>query len=763
MNSGGKWGLVMSRDAGRRPSVFLFIAAVAFLLCVGGPSDSAAQGLKQRIQDDKEAQWQITANRLTYNEKEGLYFAEGDVVVTRSGQVLYAREGVYNEKTGLVEVSGDVRFESNGDYLTGERAVFDLNTRMGQMGKARLFMSKNHFYVNGDSMEKLGPDTYLVKDARLTSCDEPDSAWSITASEVKVTVEGYGVVKDGVFRIRGVPVLYVPWGIFPAKTQRQSGLLVPGLGYSSRNGAEVELPIYWAASDQTDATFYEHYMSKRGLMQGVEGRYVAEENSKGAVLFDILSDRIGEKNLGNSEEADISPFPRTNETRYWLRGKVDQAMPLGVTARLDTDYVSDQDYLREFNSGLRGVGYKGRPELAQQFGRPLEEVYSPFRTSRLRLSRDQSDYSLQARSSYYQRPQNTSDDTTPQPLGGAMYSVLPRPLFGAPFFMRFRSEYDTIYRDTGDKGQRVLVGPEISRPFWLGPYVEFEPSVGYTRATQFFEKGDGSSDEQFRDAYDLQGRVSTLLERTYDFEWEETKRLKHKVFPSLTYRYRGYQDGTKYRPWFESVDAEGKRNVVALSLENFVDARNEDAKGNVTYKQWGTFQLIQGYDIEGTNRMQVPYTQLEALTLPSTTRGDRHYEPLIGILTYHPFSSIDLDSEIRWDHYDEEVALADTFLEFNVKRAGGRADRYGLEYLYVRDRNESLGVNAHVNLTEKFAVGTSFHRSLDLGESVGARHYVQYSSQCWGVKLSVENLAGIDSVMVSFNLLGLGEFGTSGW
>lgn len=735
-------------------------------------SHAAVRSLQDRFPQDGQAQWQITANKLTYLEKESIYLAEGDVVVTREGQVLYAQKAMYNEQTGLIEVSGDVRFETNGDYLVGERAIFDLRTRTGQITSARLFMRENHFYVNGESMQRLGPDTYLVKGARLTSCDSQDPApWSITASEVKVTVEGYGVIRNGFFKIRGVPVFYVPYGIFPAKTKRQSGLLPPGLGYTSRNGADMELPVFWAISDETDATFYERYMSERGLMQGVEWRYVAEKDSQGVFFFDILSDRIDEKDFGDTGQADISPFPRTNETRYWFRSKADQALPLGVDARLDTDYLSDQDYLREFSSV--GWGYRGRPDLVHQFGRPSDDIFSPLRTSRLRLSRDQPSYSLQGYSSYFQRPQNSGFDPTPQPLGGAAYSLLPRPLFGEPLFLRLRSDYQYIWRDFGDKGQRVFLGPQITHPFWLGPNVEFEPSVGFTRTAQYFQRPDGTTDEQYRDSYDMQLRLSTLLERTFDFEWGETKRLKHKVFPSLIYSYRGYDDASKYRPWFEPTDAEGKRNVVAFSLENFIDAKNENAKGEVTYKEWGTLQLIQGYDITEDD--------VDDVFVPP--RNDRPFLPLTAIFTYHPFQSMELDSEIWWDHYEDQVALVDSFLEFSLKRAGGRLDRYGLEYLYIRDgnqnqplnviqglnvtqglnssgiANESLGVNAHVNVVDGIAAGTSVHRALNLDRSVGARYYLQYSSQCWGVQVSMENLAGIDAVMVKFSLLGLGEIG----
>jgi LPS-assembly protein len=768
----------MKSDQTRRPIGGWFFLLLPLLVCLSAPALSygAERSLKERLVGDPEVPWQIMADKMSYLEAEGLVIAEGNVVATRNGQILNGQRAVYNRQTGVIEVTGDVRLKSDGDYLIGEKAILDLRTQTGQISDAKLFLSENNFHVNGESMEKLGPDTYLVRDARVTTCDAPNPAWSITASEVRVTIEGYGVVKNSVFRIRGVPVLWVPYAIFPAKTERQSGVLPPAVGYSSRNGAEVELPIFWAVSDWTDATFYEHYMSERGLMQGLEWRYVAREESKGVFLFDILSDRIDEKDLSDSEQSDISPFPRTNDTRYWFRSKADQDMPLGIRARLDTDYLSDQDYLREFQQGL--WGYKSRPDLVRQFGRPVEEIFSPFRTSRARFSRDQAGYSLQAYSSYSQRTLPVAPDDTPQPIGGATYSLLPRSVLGEPLFVRFRSDYDYIWRDVGDRGQRVFVGPEVTRPVWLGPYVEFQPSVGYTRVAQFFEREDGFTDDQSRDAYDLRARLSTLVERTFDLEWGDTRRVKHKVSPSLTYRYREYSNGSRNQPWFEpiaaesgtrlvglsrtsgqatdpflrsldTIDAENDLNLIAFSLANFLDARKENEKGEVTYTQWGTLEFIQGYDLGEARREGEPLVE------------ERPFEPLMAILTFHPFAYVDAASEVWWDHHDSEVALVDTFLELSVPRAGGRTDRYGLEYIYVPGRNESIGYNIHVNLTESFAVGTSLQRELNLDRNVGARYYVQYLSQCWGVRLSVDSYAGIDSVMVSFTLLGLGDI--AGW
>jgi len=126
-------------------------------------------------------------------------------------------------------------------------------------------------------------------------------------------------------------------------------------------------------------------MSERGIKHGLEFRYINANDSKGAFLFDIISDKKGEKDLYNKDEVSISPYERANETRYWLRGRSDQHLGLGIDAKLDVDIVSDYDYLREFKD--ISLGYDFRVKLDRAFGRPLDEIRSPLRRSSLLITK----------------------------------------------------------------------------------------------------------------------------------------------------------------------------------------------------------------------------------------------------------------------------------------------------------------------------------------------------------------------------------------
>ena len=722
----------------------LLAALLAFVLGVEVcPAQEKLLG--RHLLEDKDAHWQITADKMTYVHEKRLYVAEGNVMITRNGQTLSAQRGIYNEDTGIVQVSGDVRLTANGDIVSGEMALLDLTNHFGQITNGTIFLRENNYYIRGSAMVRTGANTYLVKNCRITTCNGENPDWSISGSEVNVTVEGFGSVKNAAFRIRGFPIFYLPYAVFPVKTKRQSGFLPPRLGYSDQNGVDVEVPFFWAISDQVDATFYERYMTERGFMQGLELRYVAENDSHGTFLFDILRDNVEKKDMSDPEYVEMSPFERTNQTRYWFRSRMDQSLFPGIEARLDTDYVSDQDFIKEFQGGL--TGFDARPELSE-YGRPVEDVRSPTRRNALRLSADRDAFSLQGLAAYHQRPENPALDDTAQPLAGAHFSLLPRPVPRMPFFVTLDTDYGYIWRDFGVKGHSLALDPEISYPLFLGRYLELETSLAYTYNAQWMDDDlEGIDDRQTRNAYHAQARLSTVLERTFDFQWREYTGLKHKIRPSLTYDFRSHRDEDRFQPWFEPIDAEGDLNHVTLSIENILDSRRDDEEGKIHYAQWGTFTLRQPFSIDEARRDDEP------------NRDREPFEPLEIELNAFPFTWLDVDAEAHWDHYESDFTYTDISAGYTMKRSGGRSDRYALEYQYEEDDSQFLGYRVHLNLAGGFSAGTALRKELEMNHTLDSAYWIEYQSQCWGVRLSAGSLDGVDSFMLTFHLLGLGELG----
>jgi len=739
---------------------------VAILLVVIFSSHgSFAKGLQDRrssIADD-EIPWDITAKSLTYNEKEGTYLADEDVVIKKARQTLYTQHAVFNVKTGVAKVSGGLRLETDGDIITGKEGTFNLNTQTGDLVDASLFLRANNYYVTGSLMKKTGEDSYLIQDCTVTTCDGVNPDWTITGSEVKVTIEGYGTIKNSAFRVRGLPIIYIPYMIFPAKSKRQTGLLPPRVGYSTLNGGDFEIPFFWAISDQTDATLYSRYMSKRGYMQGAEFRYVSGENSKGVMEFDILSDKEKTKNMTDQDALEITPFNRTNSTRYWARGRLDQDLPFGVVAHVDGDFVSDQDYLREFEEKL--FGFATRTNLADESRRPLQEKRSPTRRSALRLGLDGESYSLQGITSYWQPVGNPADNkTTEQPLGGLSFTLLPEQLMELPIFFNLESDYDYVWSDEANKGHSLSISPEVNFPFWLGPYVEFEPSFSYSYNTIRYDDNEGNSEHQYQSVYEAGARLATNAERVYDIQWFNAKKLRHKISPVLDYTFKGYRTNADETPWFSPVDRgdfetpwfdsnpqeanEDKgRNRVSFTLENFLDARFEGKKGRARYSQLANFKLIQGYDIASARDED----ENEPLT------------PLRALLIVTPFPALNLRGSAGWDHYKRKFSQSTLSGNLSVKRSGGMKDTYEINYQYYQGSTTgqtNVNFQANVHLIYGLSVGGWIQRDMDKNQNISTAGWVGFQRQCWGLKLGASRESGDTNIMVVLRLIGLGDTGS---
>lgn len=719
--------------------------AVTFaILATALPASPEEWRTKKLFLEDDKTPWKITARELIYDDAAKTYTAKGDVVISKGPQALYAQEATYNSLLGIAEVSGGVRLQMDGDVLTGDRGHFDLERQTGTIENGQLFLRQNNYHIDGQLMEKTGENTYVITRCRVTTCDGERPDWSLTGSKVEVTLEGYGHIHDAALRVREYPVLYLPYLLFPAKTKRQSGLLPPLFGYSERNGAAAELPFFWAISDRMDATFYQRYLSERGYMQGLEYRYLVDKGSSGALLFDILNDKK-EKDLADPDDVEVSPFERTNQTRYWFRGKADQKLPLDITVRLDADYVSDADYLREFQKDV--TGYNARPDLDSDFGRPLEEKYSPTRRSALRLSRDKGDVSIQAATSYNENPENPPDDETPQQVAAMDFSLLPKKVVRSPLYFGFESGYDYVWREFGDQGQQVSILPQLTLPLWLGPYLEFEPSFAYGLNAQWFEEEGGEKKNRDSQAYDVGARLMTQLERTYGTDWGEVKKVKHRLWPSLSYQYRRQDDRDAESPWFDPLEQTGDLNRLVFALDNFVDARLENREGRVRYSQWVNFQLAQGYSIA------------EQRDEEGSGEENRPFEPLTAALFLKPYRYLDFYGVTKWDHYDRELTETNLAMSLSMDRSGGRTDIYRVTYQNIEDKGSALNYWLRINLIYGFAAGTSLRRKTDPKSTISNKYWLEYASQCWSVLLGMEREESDTSVLLAFRLRGLGQFG----
>ena len=192
---------------------------------------------------------------------------------------------------------------SGEDIFTGKEGQFNLATRCGEMQGARLFLKKNHFHVDSPLMRKTGEQTYYAEEAKVTTCDADRPVWSFSARKLSVVMEGYATGRDGIFRLAGVPVLYLPLAVLPVMTCPAKRLFIPSYGQHRAGGAVVEAPFFWAINNYSDATLYQTVMSNRGYMQGGEYRSRGHDEAAANFRFFYINDSYAPPNEGSPTAA----------------------------------------------------------------------------------------------------------------------------------------------------------------------------------------------------------------------------------------------------------------------------------------------------------------------------------------------------------------------------------------------------------------------------------------------------------------------------
>jgi lipopolysaccharide assembly outer membrane protein LptD (OstA) len=339
-----------------------WLGLVAFAVAPAFADDPGDVGSVRILQPG--APVELSADSMEYEAARDLYVARGSVLIRQAGRELRAEWMAFNNRTRRGIASGNVIYTDGTDTVHTSFVEFDVETLEGVMFDAEFDVANNRLELRGAEIAKTGERTYSFKEGEFTACRCPDpearKPWKLTAEKADLEVEGYGTARNTTLEVLGVPVVWLPWMIYPLKTERQSGLLFPDFALSGRNGVEVGLPIFWAVADPVNLVFTPRWLQKRGFKADLESQYVFGERSGGDLFGSFIHD------TKVKEDTRETPF---GKNRWATRGVHDIHLPLGWRFQTDYAFASDNSHANDFDDLRRhradrflpSQGFVGRP------------------------------------------------------------------------------------------------------------------------------------------------------------------------------------------------------------------------------------------------------------------------------------------------------------------------------------------------------------------------------------------------------------------
>lgn len=237
---------------------------------------------------------QIQADSMT-TLPDGTVEAQGNVIVRGEGMTVRADSIRYDAEESMVYLFGNVEVqEDTGSRFRGDSVEINVDTLLGGAFMGEILLQPTGYRITGDQIRRVGPDAYEVSGAMFTSCPGDCPEWSVTSSRINVKEDGYLTARNAAFRLLNVPVFYTPYLIYPAKITRQTGFLIPRLGYKSSYGWEFTLPFFLTLGESADLTLAASSFSRDEPALDGEFRYRLPYGGGGDWRGFVIGDRDAE-------------------------------------------------------------------------------------------------------------------------------------------------------------------------------------------------------------------------------------------------------------------------------------------------------------------------------------------------------------------------------------------------------------------------------------------------------------------------------------
>jgi LPS-assembly protein len=648
----------------------------------------------------------INADRMNQSMTDGVYTAEGNVVVLWKGMNLAADKIRYEAATHMLYATGSIVMTKESNTLKGNTLTLNLDTDRAEIDSARLTSPETGMNITAEKLIRINESEFKATSTEMTTCDIPDPSWKFGADKLNVNLLGYATGRNVIFYVKDIPVLYLPWIAFPVVLEKRSGLLFPQVGYSKSRGMQLDLPFYWVISPSQDLQFDLDLLSKRGIGTGIDYRYIRKRGSEGHIGAYSIYDRFDDR------------------WRWQLNQEHKEILSRDANLRMAVNANSDRSFLSDF--GEKSGEYNSQSS---------ETIVNVLKTWQ--------NYTVNSYLRYSEDLYAADNRSTLQTLPAISMSGVRQQFFSLPLYFDVDATAENQYRETGTTGQRLHVFPRLTLLPDTGNYLNVSLFTGAHVRGYATDRRSSSSGTQASDGDVLPEagvRLSTSLMRIYDTNFQLLKKIRHEIVPEISYNFVPKHDQERL-PLYDHVDRFIHRNMISLSVTSLINGKF--ISGDTTeYRDISRIKLSTDYAIEGGRRDLLTLVESQRSWSDLTLESDTWLTKLLR-LTF----------DSRYNLYDNNLSTAVVGVEVNDRQG----NLIGAGYQMSRNEVEYFEGRVLTRMIKPLNLSYTGRYSFDRGDFLESVYAAEYRHKCWSVNFAVHQRPGNQSYTVNFNLAGLGS------
>ncbi len=648
----------------------------------------------------------ITAETLTYYREENLFVAEGSVEITYRSAILTADRVEFNELTGDALAIGNVVYEEADESIVADQAEINFDNERGIIHRGELSLEDDH-YITGTEIRKIAEKTYLVNRGTFTACKSPRPAWQFRGTTAKIHQGEYLQSWNTVGFVKGIPVFYFPYFIFPIKTERQTGFLVPDIGTSTSKGFTIGNAFFWAISDSQESALRHTFYEERGHKFDLEYRYKYRQGTGGRMEGEDIRDKLDLKK------------------KRKLKWEHEHRLPYSIKARVKLTLASDDEFDKDFETRLED---RIRRELESE-----ASLTKNFSRHTIRLSFDRLD-----------DLREESGDRADQRFPEFSITSQKQQIWGLPLYFEQKTQIARLKKEEQEdrlEFSRFDFLPTLSLPLNLfGQALTVSPELQlretyYTRDAVTAEDHDVDAKSTHREYYTATIRVDgPKFNRIFDLgTMRRVQKLKHLIEPNVSFQYRPGIDEEDI-PKFDGVDRIGSPNK-SRSASYGITQRL--LSKHVKKRDWEKFLDDEDISID---ELDTETKELASFTVNQSynfEKDDHNFSDISATFKTTPFDNYDLTIRTTYDVYINTFVNTDIDLQGNLwdilnfgvkwRRSLSREDDE------ITDVNQFLDLNTRLTLFNSLGLSYRGRFNIEDNERIEDNIGLAYNAQCWNI------------------------------
>ena len=617
--------------------------------------------------------------------RDGVSHLYGHIMASQLDRRLWMSRASYDRAHNIIHGTGRVRFAEPDLYLESPEGTYNFTQRTGSFSQARYFLPLRHGHGRAERVTVRGSEHASLERMTYTTCPPGRHDWELHASNVSLHLaHDTGYAYNAWLTFYHVPILYTPFLTFPLSNRRKSGLLPPRFGTNSLNGTDLEIPYYFNLAPNYDLTISPRWMSKRGLLTGLQFRYLTP-TSQG----ELEGHYLPHDNVTGTERSQLSYQDTTIFGPH-------------TSLLASYNYLSDPDYLIDF-------------------GTSLNEAAQPYQFRNLSLTYARRHWSLTALA------QDVQTVDTSIPLSLRPYREIPLLNYLGHWGRRgwianMEGSYGRFEAPDEISGDRLHLFPSVGYRFGdlgasLTPRVALD-AVHYWLA-QPVAPGETTTPRMAAPVYDVDARLR--FERLFDHgRWLQT------FEPRLFYLYVPYRNQNDF-PVFDTSQAPFD-TLQLFSTNRFLGQdRLENANQLAAGFTSRLFRSNDGHEIASFTLGQIFYFQPRLVTLPGQTAIDNPRSAYAAQARLNLGRSWSGYAAGEWDPYNDIVENSNVGLEYHPKRD----EVFNVGYAYEYGSLDQTNVSFALPLGRRWSLVGLWDYSIFGHTTLETFAGVQYDTCCW--------------------------------